>query len=177
MAEITVEELALRLGVSADTVRRRLRKGELPGHRTEDGRWVAEVTDLADDTPTPSAGTSVQTTRLSEVLRADLQAEVERLQAENVQLRARLEDAQHHEDHLLSTIEAQRQQAATLQQQVETQTQANIAAESELRQLLAREQQAHAEARLMLQNLLPKLPAPGEAETQEKRKPWWRWWG
>lgn len=48
MARIGITEAAARLGVSADTIRRRLRKGELAATRDNHGQWFL---DLADDAP------------------------------------------------------------------------------------------------------------------------------
>jgi len=82
---------------------------------------------------------------------------------------------------------------ADLRRQVEAaarRLEADQQAEHELRQLLAREQQAHAEARIILQTLLPKLSAGGGSPTQgspdssvsapspapKPPRSWWPFW-
>ena len=60
MATVTIQEAAQHLGVSQDTVRRRIRKKELQARQapTPQGfRWVVELEDLEEDAqaaPTPT---------------------------------------------------------------------------------------------------------------------------
>ena len=52
MATVTIQEAAQRLGVSQDTVRRRIRKEELQARQTptpQGFRWVVELEDLEED--------------------------------------------------------------------------------------------------------------------------------
>ena len=54
MATVTIQEAAQHLGVSQDTVRRRIRKEELQARQTptpQGFRWVVELEDLEDDAP------------------------------------------------------------------------------------------------------------------------------
>ena len=53
MARIGITEAARRLGVSVDTVRRRVRKGELTAIRDNRGMWQVE---LPDNAPPPCIG-------------------------------------------------------------------------------------------------------------------------
>ena len=60
MATVTIQEAAQHLGVSQDTVRRRIRKEELQATQTptpQGFRWVVELEDLEEDAqaaPTPT---------------------------------------------------------------------------------------------------------------------------
>ncbi len=47
MARLGIMEAAGRLGVSVDTVRRRIRKGELPAVRDNHGQWRLDLPDVA----------------------------------------------------------------------------------------------------------------------------------
>ena len=52
MATVTIQEAAQHLGVSQDTVRRRIRKEELQARQTptpQGFRWVVELEDLEED--------------------------------------------------------------------------------------------------------------------------------
>ena len=49
MPELGIGDTATALGVSVDTVRRRMKRGELPARKTPDGRWLV--------IPTAGAGT------------------------------------------------------------------------------------------------------------------------
>ena len=54
MATVTIQEAAQHLGVSQDTVRRRIRKEELQARQTptpQGFRWVVELEDLEEDAP------------------------------------------------------------------------------------------------------------------------------
>jgi predicted DNA-binding transcriptional regulator YafY len=54
--ELTIRDAAERLGVSSDTIRRRLKAGELDGRQEPQGkqgyRWIVQLPDDAQDTPT-----------------------------------------------------------------------------------------------------------------------------
>jgi len=53
LARLGIMEAAGRLGVSVDTVRRRIRKGELPAVRDNHGQWRLDLPDVAaPDVPT-----------------------------------------------------------------------------------------------------------------------------
>ncbi len=54
--EFSIKDAAERLGVSADTIRRRLKAGELAGRQEPQGkqgyRWIVQLPEDAQDTPT-----------------------------------------------------------------------------------------------------------------------------
>lgn len=83
MPSLPLAEAAALLGVSVDTVRRRIRRGELEAAKDERGRYVVEVA----DTPAPSLDTPAGD--LPEV--AVLRERVARLEAE---LEARRREAE-----------------------------------------------------------------------------------
>lgn len=43
MAEVGIAEAAATLGVSIDTIRRRIKRGEMPARRTEGGKWLVQL--------------------------------------------------------------------------------------------------------------------------------------
>ncbi len=153
MAEVSVEEAAYLLGVSTDTVRRRIRRDQLSVRREPDGRLLVTIPDRpgqapagAEQPPAPAQQTPVAASLpLLERLLDEKDARIGALEEEIASLRGELAKA--HQE-----MEAQRQDRAT--------------AEGELRQLLL-------QAQLQVQALIPKLPAPAEVE---ERKAWWRWW-
>ena len=96
MATVTIQEAAQHLGVSQDTVRRRIRKEELQARQTptpQGLRWVAELEDLEEDAqaaPTaphrPDIGSAQvedgqDLRELVDVLRSQLQSQEEELVA------------------------------------------------------------------------------------------------
>jgi excisionase family DNA binding protein len=96
MATVTIQEAAKHLGVSQDTVRRRIRKEELQARQTptpQGFRWVVELEDLEEDAqaaPTPPhmpdiGGAEVEggqdLRELVDVLRSQLQSQEEELAA------------------------------------------------------------------------------------------------
>ena len=60
MALVSVSEAARRLGVSTDTVKRRLKKGGLQGRRQSNGRWMIELPDKPDTANNGPAAASPQ---------------------------------------------------------------------------------------------------------------------
>lgn len=56
MPRVTIPEAAARLGVSTDTVRRRIRAGLLPSERDGRGRYLVEVDGFDPGHPPPSPG-------------------------------------------------------------------------------------------------------------------------
>jgi hypothetical protein len=55
MARLTITEAAARLDVSPDSIRRRLRKGELAGTRDNRGQWWLDLPDdMQPEVPAPS---------------------------------------------------------------------------------------------------------------------------
>ena len=49
MPELGIGDTAAALGVSVDTIRRRMKRGELPARKTPDGRWLVIPTAGARD--------------------------------------------------------------------------------------------------------------------------------
>jgi len=106
LARLGIMEAAVRLGVSTDTIRRRVRKGELPAIRDNHGQWRL---DLPDDAapgvpmqlgesglvpatlPPAHAATQDAYAGVADALRAqvaDLQARLDRAEAREVKARA-----------------------------------------------------------------------------------------
>lgn len=124
MEEVPIAEAARRLGVSVDTVKRRLRSGQLQGHKQPGGRggfsWLIEMNGASPgtsqgnasanatvDAPANGHGGEVQVLRaLVETLQSQVQAQQKQLEAEGQQLEAK--DRQIGELHVLM----QRAQAA-----------------------------------------------------------------
>ena len=104
MAWVTVSEASRQLGVNADTVRRRIRRGELGGRqepRPQGFAWMVELPDLyppCEDTVTTPLGTPLESpdtpslhldnalTDLVEVLREQLQEKDRQIEAKDRQL-------------------------------------------------------------------------------------------
>ncbi len=82
--EFTIREAADRLGVSADTVRRRLKVGELEGRQEPQGksgyRWIVQLPDDAQDTPTAAATTAPGMRSAEAYELADARARIEGLE-------------------------------------------------------------------------------------------------
>ena len=55
MARVGITEAARRLGVSVDSIRRRIRKGDLPAQRDNRGQWWLELADGAAPDPAPAS--------------------------------------------------------------------------------------------------------------------------
>jgi excisionase family DNA binding protein len=139
MQDITIADAAHRLGVSDDTVRRRVKAGDLTARRDAHGRvWIRMEAEPAAATPTESSATAPRTP-----------------------------GSDH--DVLLSTITAERDRLAEHVRFLAEQLDRSTRAQSELRELLAREQQ-----RTLA------LPAPAEQPPQDavqtavQHAPWWR---
>lgn len=124
MARVGIAEAAQRLGVSVDSIRRRIRKGDLPAQRDNRGQWWLE---LADDTACDTAPASMQDrlaplglapaqavdTALADALRAQVADLVERLgrtehQLSDMEAEQRTERAawQSERDRLLALVES-----------------------------------------------------------------------
>jgi hypothetical protein len=86
---VSIAEAAQRLRVSEQTVRRRIRSGELPGVRVETPWGFIWAVELPDDSPTEQPDTGEDET-LREFIAA-LEAEIERL---HVELESRRREAQ-----------------------------------------------------------------------------------
>ncbi|HEV2121200.1 MAG TPA: excisionase family DNA-binding protein [Chloroflexota bacterium] len=83
MAELTIKEAADRLGVSADTIRRRLKAGEIEGRREPMGsgyRWLVQLPEDAHAAAGGHAGTHTGPETPADLSAAAL--ELERLRAE-----------------------------------------------------------------------------------------------
>lgn len=66
MARASITEAAARLGVSVDSIRRRLRKGELPGVRDNRGQWWLDLpNDMLPSSATPSVDERLASTMLA----------------------------------------------------------------------------------------------------------------
>ncbi len=101
---VSIQEAAERLGVSADTVRRRLKRGELKGERVKTPQgfvWRIEVTDDAPNLSPPEIPTPIE--RAAETM-ADV--------IEITQLRERVIGLERLADELKSERDAWRDQAA-----------------------------------------------------------------
>ena len=167
MAEVTLEQAAVQLGISTDTARRRIKQGKLTARTGDDGRLIVTVPDpapaLADASGTPAVAVQPQADASVE-----LHAKIGQLEQQGRFQDAMMVEKDRHITALEGTL-------ADLRGQVERGQQS----EAELRQLLAREQQAHAETRVLLQTLMPQLMAPKDEDNgdqQAQRRPWWRLW-
>ncbi len=142
MPELTIADAAHQLGVSDDTIRRRVKSGDLTARRDEHGRlWIRMDAEQATAPPSESRATA---SRPPDRVR----------------------------DVLLSTVTAERDRLAEHVRFLAEQLDRSTRAQSELRELLAREQQ-----RTLA------LPAPAEQTAQAAehgaehvRRHWWRWW-
>jgi DNA-binding transcriptional MerR regulator len=97
---LTIAEAAQRLGVSTDTIHRRLRRGQLSGQRqpTPQGfTWLIEIPvaprNSKDGTPADAPATAVDTQRLEQMV-AMLQAQLEVKDKQIEQLHVLLQQAQ-----------------------------------------------------------------------------------
>jgi len=70
---LSIKETATRLGISADTVHRRIRAGALDAHK-QNGQWRVEVggADALADAPADAPGPTQDTTAMLEALTAQL---------------------------------------------------------------------------------------------------------
>jgi len=83
MVELSIAEYAVRLGVSADTVRRRIRAGQIPARTDARGRYVviipSEAAEVLHAVPTQDAQDEADATELVQTLReqvSDLQQQL-----------------------------------------------------------------------------------------------------
>jgi excisionase family DNA binding protein len=79
MATVGIREAARLLGVSTDTIRRRIERRDLPAHKDASGRWLIELDDsLITPAPPPAPPADVLSVEREELIR--LRAEVQALQ-------------------------------------------------------------------------------------------------
>ena len=83
----TIREAALRLGVSQDTIRRRMRRGELQGVKVETPQGYTWYLDLPDDEPHQEPQAEGQ--RASTISELDHLREVNRMLQDEVETRRR----------------------------------------------------------------------------------------
>lgn len=112
--DVSLSEAAVLLGLSPDTVMRRIRAGALTGHKDAAGRWRvrlppgAESAELAPQTAAGAESGAATAERAAEP------AEVIRLQAELDGVRATLAAVELHRDSLTAELEARRREVAEL---------------------------------------------------------------
>ena len=94
MATVGIREAARLLGVSTDTIRRRIERGDLPAHKDARGRWVIEVDESMFAAP-PEPAIDVTAQQREELIR---------LRAENDALQALLDEVRSSRDR---TVEAE----------------------------------------------------------------------
>jgi len=74
---VGIAEAAHRLGISQDTVRRRLNNGELPGQRQKHAggfKWNVELPEEDDQAPTDNPGLGQDQAQLVTILMAQIEA-------------------------------------------------------------------------------------------------------
>lgn len=133
MAELGLSEAATALGVSADTIRRRIKRGELQSRRTAEGRVLVTMPDDIDQADGATARPPVQ---------MPAGPDPASLAAELAHVKELLDEVRNHREELSGLV-------ATLQQD----RQRDAEERAELRRLLANAQQ-------QVQRL---LPAPADA--------------
>lgn len=138
MAEVTIAQAAATLGVSDDTIRRRIKAGELGAREDERGRKLVTLPDETPPTATAADGASTGTANHVQEWLADVRAERDRL-AEQVRFLAQQLDA-------------------------------STTAQSQLRELLAREQSRT--LALPAPQGAPQEDAPAPQEPARQR--WWQ---
>jgi len=94
MATVGIREAARLLGVSMDTIRRRIDRHDLPAHKDASGRWLVELDDSLMETAKPPTPEMAATER----------DELIRLRAENEALKVLLEEVRTSRDR---TVEAE----------------------------------------------------------------------
>lgn len=94
MATVGIREAARLLGVSTDTIRRRIDRNDLPAHKDASGRWLIELDDSLVVAPPPAS---------TDLIAGDRE-ELIRLRAENEALRMLLEEVRTSRDR---TVEAE----------------------------------------------------------------------
>jgi excisionase family DNA binding protein len=142
MAEVTIAQAAATLGVSDDTIRRRIKAGELDAREDERGRKLVTLPDETPPTATAADGASTTTANHVQEWLTDVRAERDRL-AEQVRFLAQQLDA-------------------------------STTAQSQLRELLAREQSRT--LALPAPHVAPQedAVAPHHAPQEPARQRWWQ---
>ncbi len=160
MPEVSIAEAATLLGTSTDTVRRRIKRGELNARRVGAGRLLVTVPDGCEDVPPASPSLSLLGNGSRELV--SLQAELEKAQA-------LLEETCRHRDDLSLVV-------AQLNQHLE----AAQVERAELRRLLAGAQN-QLSTLLALPSSAGHLPTgaeqrPKPSAQQALGKRWWQFW-
>lgn len=86
MAELGIVAAAQALGVSADTVRRRVKRGEIPAHRDAIGRWWINLEAPIDPLPRPAAPTVAPRTLSARPAYQKMQRDLEQARALTTEL-------------------------------------------------------------------------------------------
>ena len=185
MPELTLPQAAAALGVSVDTVRRRIKRGDLPARTDAAGRHLVtvEVTPTAPPAPTtmivmePPVVDGVDPALLHQQIEAlrDQVAEAERLRVELDHSRVLLDEVRRSRDELATQVEAQRGQLQAAHETI----QQDAVERAELRRLLSAAMQR-----------APALPAPAQQDGHDgmdvvhnaqvsppsvpRSAPWWR---
>jgi excisionase family DNA binding protein len=161
MPMVSLSEAAAALGVSVDTVVRRIRAGKLRGEKDDAGRWVVWL----DDFPSTAAH-HTPPLNLGRLIEEDAAAQLEQ-QRIRLELAAALE--------MVASLRADKDRLEARIDRAEDER-------SELRRMLFLEQQTVASLRAL-------LPAPTEDAEHEpqpaeqrpapapQRRPWWKVWG
>lgn len=114
LARLGIMEAAVRLGVSTDTIRRRVRKGELPAIRDNHGQWRLDLPDdAAPGVPMQHSGSSPVPATLPPVhvaMQDAYAAMVGALRLQVADLQARLDQAEAREAEVRSLAERQRRE-------------------------------------------------------------------
>lgn len=155
MPELTIPEAAAALGISVDTVRRRLKRGQLQSRQDDRGRLLVQVEAVDAD-----AGSGLIASSDFEHVRQELE----------------------HTKTLLAEVRHQRDR---LEQELQSRTAEHSTAEAELRRLLGNEQLALQQLQRLLPSPQeatggPETPAATQntgGETGGLRKLWNRVWG
>ncbi|MBI2858587.1 MAG: excisionase family DNA-binding protein [Chloroflexi bacterium] len=96
MAELTISEAAAALGVSVDTVRRKIKRGEMQAHQDPRGKYLVQVDETEVERPQVDAEDNGQ-------------ADMARLKLELVHSRAMLEELRHQRETLEAELQGTRQ--------------------------------------------------------------------
>ena len=147
MAELTISEAAAALGVSVDTIRRKIKRGELRAHQDNKGRYLVAV-----ETPRLVGAPPVASVPGNAAETARLRLGLEHAEAMVAELR-----------HQREVLEGELQGARQAMQDAATER-------AELRRLLGNAQQMQLRA-------LPPPPSEGRTETgvlpERRGKRWW----
>lgn len=163
MARTSITDAAAHLGVSVDSIRRRLRSGVLPGVRDNRGQWWL---DLPSDMPLEAAPPSVEE-RLAPAMLAPAQQPMQLLNTVLVDaLRDQVAD-------LTGRLDRAEARAGKAEAQGATDREAAAAREAELRQ--AAEQQGRGLTAALLRTAIAETEARALREAlEEARRPVWR---